>query len=782
MNNNSDTVISRDKKDTGSIFKKYIFPCILLVILTLIVSWIAYQRVQIQIIMGPGWDTYAFLANALEFAGKSIGYAEFDRPPFMSFITSFFFRSGNIHESTIFYVDGGFFVLGVIGLYFFLKLRFDSIQSFTGALLFASSPVVLSWLGVGYTDLASVALSIWALYFLVLSVEKSPWFYYLAFPVAMMAFLTRYTAGLILFPMILYIIISRKYLSHFKKMVGGIIAAFMVLLPFLVYNYQNLGDPISPFLGFFAGSESSGLGSIAYDPNPLYYLTNLPSYIATHGDFSSILVYLIFLIVIVGILIYFYDLIREKLMKSRVKGKVSKILEIQRTGTKIKLGFFTGLLLIFLITFNRVSYMTSELIFLLLSYASFTLLKDITSKKIEIDLLFFTWFMTYFIFHSVFVAKVDRYFLTMAPAFCYLVILGLSEISTKLKIKIRKNNLTSWILSLIIIFILISSTVSYLNALPQNEDYVVRDSKLAASWFEQYDPDYENKLIYSDGWPAVSWYLGTDVKPMPVFKDVRAFNHELQKYDVDYYFTLYGNRNLTAYDQIAQFGTVTIFKKNPENFDNKPEMLYIGKNWQNYLDDVLGFRAYVINGRSREYGSKIYDNKIMNEALFLDDYSMDELKKYDTLFLYNFAWHNQSKAENLILDYVKSGGTVVIDLSGNLDGIYYGLNNGIFLDMLVQRKSIKTQPEIWINPDIKSDNVSFSPFLSDGATWYGANYEPFGENKIENLVTADDKTLIGIQKVGKGRIIWIGYNLVWHAFITENKAEKKLIEDLVSIR
>ncbi|MEW6011296.1 MAG: glycosyltransferase family 39 protein [Euryarchaeota archaeon] len=779
MNNNSDTVIPGDKKDLSSIFKKYIVPCILLVILTLIVSWIAYQRVQIQIIMGPGWDTYAFLANALEFAGKSIGYAEFDRPPFMSFITSFFFRSGNIHESTIFYVDGGFFVLGVIGLYLFLKLRFDSIQSFTGALLFASSPVVLSWLGVGYTDLASVALSIWALYFLVLSVEKSPWFYYLAFPVAMMAFLTRYTAGLILFPMILYIVISRKYLSHFKKMIGGIIAAFMVLLPFLVYNYQNLGDPIGPFLGFLSASESAGLESIAYDPNPKYYLTNLPSYIATQGDFSSILVYLIFLIVIVGIIIYFYDLIREKLMKSRVKGKVSKILEIQRTGTKIKLVFFTGLLLIFLITFNRVSYMTSELVFLLLSYASFTLLKDITSKKIEIDLLFLAWFMTYFIFHSVFVAKVDRYFVTMAPAFSYFVILGLSEIVNKLQIKIKGTNLTAWVISLFLIFLALSSAVSFLNEMPQKEDYIVRDSKIASAWFANYDLDYHSKLIYSDAWPTVSWYLGADVKPMPVFKDSRAFNHELQKYDVDYYFTLYGNRNLTAYDQIAKFGTVSIFKKNPEKFDNKPQMLYIGKNWQNYLDDVLGFNAYVINGRSNEYGAKIYDLKFRNQDLFLDDYQLEEIKKYDSLSLYNFAWHNQSKAENLILDYAESGGTVVIDLSANLDGIYYGLDNAIFLDTLITRKVMNENPRIEINPQI-NQTADFSPFKSeDGGVWVGANYESFGENKIENLVTANGKTLIGIQKVGKGKIIWIGYNLIWHSFVYENTYEKQLIQDII---
>ena len=34
-----------------------------------------------------------------------------------------------------------------------------------------------------------------------------------------------------------------------------------------------------------------------------------------------------------------------------------------------------------------------------------------------------------------------------------------------------------------------------------------------------YDPNYKNKNIYSDLWPNFSWYLKTNVKPVPIFKD-----------------------------------------------------------------------------------------------------------------------------------------------------------------------------------------------------------------------------------------------------------------------
>jgi 4-amino-4-deoxy-L-arabinose transferase-like glycosyltransferase len=760
--------------------KKYIVPVTLLVILTIIISWIAYQRVLIQVNIGPGWDTFAFLANAMDFAGKGFGYAEFDRPPFLSFLTSIPFRLGYTNEATIFFVDGILFVFGVVGLYLFLKLRFDSIQSFLGALLFASFPVILSWVGLGYTDVASVSFSIWALYLLVLAVKKDSRFFYLSFPVAMMAFLTRYTAGLILFPILFYILISGRYLQNFKNMVIGVIGSFIVLIPFLILNNEKLGDPFTPFFSFFAGSETSGLESIAYQPNPFYYLVNLSSYISKDSTFSMWLVYIIVFIIIIGIVLYLYDIFKLELMKRRVKGHISKIFNIERTSTKIQAVIFLIFLVLFIGTFNRVSYMTSELIFFVLGFSAFILLKDVKIKDVEIDLLFLSWFMTYFIFHSTFAVKVDRYFITMAPAFSYFVILGISEISNKLRLKIKNVNLTSWVVSLVLVLMLLSSTTSYLYAMPDKEDYIVKDSKITSEWFSKYDPDYKSKLIYSDVWPTFSWYLGTDIKPMPFFKDNKAFNHELEKYNVDYYLTVYGNRSLTSYDQVGQFGTVSVYKKNLTKFENKPLMLYIGKNWQNYLEDVLGFKAFVINGLSKEYGSKSYNQKIMNEAMFLDDYSLDELKKYDALFLYNFAWHDQRKAENLILNYVKDGGTVVIDLSGNLDGIYYGVDKSIFLDTLITRKSLNANPKIRINPKLGNESSNFSPFISeDGGIWYGANYESFGENKIENLVTADGKILIGVQRVGKGRIIWIGYNLVWHAFIGENVGERKLIQDII---
>ena len=102
---------------------------ILFILLIIFLIIIAYFRLKIQLNIGPMYDSYDFLSNAALFAGKNIGYSAL-RPPFLSFITSIIFRFEGLSINPIFYVDAIIDVLGVIGLYFFLKLRFNALNSF----------------------------------------------------------------------------------------------------------------------------------------------------------------------------------------------------------------------------------------------------------------------------------------------------------------------------------------------------------------------------------------------------------------------------------------------------------------------------------------------------------------------------------------------------------------------------------------------------------------------------------------------------------------------------
>jgi len=241
--------LNNKNRSLKHLIKDHTNPIIFLVMLTVIVSIITYYRILIQNDIGPVSDSFDFLSNALVLAGHGTGYSDLLRPPFFSFIISLIFRLGYISSSVIFYVDGGLFVFGVIGLFMLLMTRFHDLESFLGGLLYATFPIVLTNLGVGFSDLASVSFTIWTFYFLVLAVKKNSKFFILAFPFAMFAFLTRYNSALIIFPIFLYILINKDKVN-FKNILIGITASLLIIIPLLIFNYERFGNIIYPFINF----------------------------------------------------------------------------------------------------------------------------------------------------------------------------------------------------------------------------------------------------------------------------------------------------------------------------------------------------------------------------------------------------------------------------------------------------------------------------------------------------------------------------------------------------
>ena len=427
--------------------------------------------------IGPLSDSCDFLLNALVFAGQGVGYYDWTRPPFFPFIISIFFRLGFISTATIFIVDGLTFIFGVIGFYLFLKLRFNNIESFFGGLLFATFPTVLNYLSVGFSDLTSVSFTIWALYFLVLAVKKDSRFFFLVFPFVMMAFLTRYNTALIIFPIILYILINKDEIKNFKNIIIGIFGSILLLIPVFIFFYEKFGNILFPFISTLGVTLTvSPSLDYYYDPNLLYFIERFP----IHTGFEG---FLILFIILIGFVIYL--LIKLK-MKSVDKKKLIGWWNIKKTSTKLKLILLFGITVIFVGTFGQVNYMITEVIFFVWIFLLYDLTKYLNVKHMDMYLLTFAWYMVFFIFNSTYVIKTDRYFVLMAPAVSYFLLLGLSEISNKLPFKIKKKNLTFPILAIILTFMILLSTAAFLPLINQeNNDYKVSNDQvtLITEWF-----------------------------------------------------------------------------------------------------------------------------------------------------------------------------------------------------------------------------------------------------------------------------------------------------------
>ncbi len=546
-----------------------------LTILILITGVLVAYLLKVQIKIGvPYWDVFNYLNNALHFANMGNSGVVNHLPPMIPVVTSLVFRMGYVSVDVIFIISGLIFILGVIGLYLLLNERFNPTKSLAGSLIFISLPVVMAWAVSGGIDLPGVVFSIWALYFLVIGLKKDSKLLFLVLPLLVASLLTRYTAGLIVIPMIFYILANLnqvKEILHIKKVILGILIELGVLLA--IFTYFILQLDTSALFGLFfdvVTSSSSGVEDVAYNSNFLYFLQNSLNYISlgpVQGTYRqllnpsegipSILAYIIGIISVIGISSYIYRVLsteKEDDISRANLANLGKIIVI--------LVLFTGLVLSF---YNK-SLILSEILLLVLVYLLYRFMargKFEMDSKLALDLMFISWFGAYFIFHGILPFKVDRYFITMAPAFTYFIILGLSQFIGELKPRIKGlNSKSGWVYLMVALICLSSATATYIGHTPQKTFTV--DISNASEWIKGYDPSYSSKVIGSDYPNAVTWYLHQDTTGayLKNYNNTVEFANYLHENGVYYYFdSNKSHPNLKGYRIIKTFGVVAIYEK-----------------------------------------------------------------------------------------------------------------------------------------------------------------------------------------------------------------------------
>lgn len=555
-----------------------------LFLLTVITIGITIYLVAKQFYIGvPYYDVFVYLNNALIFSGIPIGnMSVIYLSPLMPFLTSLVFRAGYISENVIFILNGILFILGVIGLYLLFKERFNVVQSFVGSLIFISLPLIFTWAASGGIDVPGVVFSIWAVYFMVLGVKKDSKYLYIVFPMLAVAFLARYTALLMVFPIFLYLLINKNIIKNFKKLALGMISALALITPLFFYIYLKLGN-LTPIINI-ATSTILGSGSatndLGYNPDPFYFSKNILNYISVgpfNGPYNaiqnpsqgepSLIAYIIAFIVVVGLLMYIYHIFKKKFQTMDFS---KKNIAIKNKNILFAVSL-TFLLIGLLISFFTTSYIITELVFLGTLYFAYLFLKDSKIANLEFDFLFLSWFMAFFIFHSTFQLKVDRYFITMTPALTYFIILGLGVFINgfinnmeKFKLKINHESLKSWGLFLIVGVLLLSCTTATHIGHSDKRGYVYY-MNIACEELISHDPNYQDKIIYSDYDPALTWLLKKEVKiRVPrISGSPEVLSKDLQDGNADYYIDALTDPKweIPGYHRIKGADEIAIYEK-----------------------------------------------------------------------------------------------------------------------------------------------------------------------------------------------------------------------------
>ncbi|MDO8848961.1 MAG: glycosyltransferase family 39 protein [Coriobacteriia bacterium] len=738
----------------------------------LIAAAVITFKVMASTSTGPGWDTYAFLANAAEFAGKGYGYTELHRPPALSLLTAAAFALGApLEEWVIQWMDGLLSFAGIIAFYLIARRRFRPLLSGVGALMFLGVAPLWAYLGSGYTDFPSVALSMWLLWSCMKATEDSPWWYLLAGPLFVAATMTRYTALLALFPALIWVALRWRPFHQAKQIAGGVVLAIASYLPAARFYAERFGDVLFPFILAFGVSEniSAPDGEGAVRSSAMWYLTELPGHLA--GEKLVLMGVLILLVAFLGTLLGTVSFLRTH------KPRPSRLLMAVLLTIPAVLAQIAGGLVTRQVTIAIAVYAIWHA---LAPYEEDERGRRVTASSAPLAAML-AWLLIYFDAYGHQTVQVARYLVAMLPGLVFVILYGWQMFMVDIRRTLTREEdvpedagMRAWLRfgAPVGLGVLVAIAIAAAMLGTSSEaNRTVQAARETALWLSHQDGIAE-AAVFSDVWPLTAWYARIPARPMPFYNDDEARQHALDKVPVDYYVTL-RSRTFDGFEAVQTGGGATVLRRVESAPEELPHVLYLGKAWDNYLETVTGYTFY-LDGDSGRYG--------WEGTAFLDSMTAEELAAYDAVAVYGVRWRERADGEAALLDYVRNGGAVIIDASENLGELPYDLANTVMFDTVIRRQEMAENASIEVGDALvelepRLSGMDASPFLDeDGSPWYGADYTTLpGTSEISVLATVGGRPAVAMRQIGKGRVYWIGYNLVWHAFLTENTDEQALI-------
>ena len=541
-----------------------------LLILTVFSILITYTLINFNQALGIYCsDVFIYLSNSLVFAGYESSILYLYLSPVICILTAILFKLGFLSEASLYLVTGIFCILANIGIYVLLKNKFSSLLSLCGAFLFGSFSLTLLWWANGTLDVPAVALSIWTVIFILLAVDNDSKYYMIAIPLFVLAVFTRYTA-LFLLPLILLYYLSkhdfftnldllivdrqefsRKLKSYikseeFRNILKSFAIPFMLVVLFTatILAYGSNLSFLTQSSTFASGSKGEVIDN-AYTTDTFFYLHDFPNFLySDYVSFDNVIPVLngsnpmsFFLIGLfaAGILLSGYKLINaERKGESKYKYLVWIL--------------FVVLLVISILSFKINSLITITLILIdLVILFSYFRKIGIDREIYSTDIFMLAWLLVYFIFFTFLNIKVNRYIITVFPAFIYFVIYALNEIldlSGKFEFfEFKKQNLLKIIPILLIVFCIFSA-FTFTSTVHYNEDF--NKNKVIADYLTEYDSDYMSKDVAVFKQRPYNWFLR--MYTIPITDDRLDY---LESSNITYYISD-GNFNLSNYTMIYQ--------------------------------------------------------------------------------------------------------------------------------------------------------------------------------------------------------------------------------------
>lgn len=230
-----------------------------------------------------------------------------------------------------------------------------------------------------------------------------------------------------------------------------------------------------------------------------------------------------------------------------------------------------------------------------------------------------------------------------------------------------------------------------------------------------------------------------------------------------------------SWEQISANWWKFNFNSNLVDITNRPRMLVISDVKKGFYDQTFRFFTR---------GALPYDEGIpIVGAKEVDSYSLEELQKFDIVFMRGYDYKSKSKAYSLLNDYVKSGGKLIFDTGWQYNIPDWKIEEAPdFMPFnSLSWKNLSINQEFKIENNQIAGNVDASKFgnLSWENTSWGVSVPEILKVWAKPIVSYDSNTLVAAGDYGRGKVVWIGFNIIPHSESKDNLEEVVFFNNLI---
>jgi len=167
----------------------------------------------------------------------------------------------------------------------------------------------------------------------------------------------------------------------------------------------------------------------------------------------------------------------------------------------------------------------------------------------------------------------------------------------------------------------------------------------------------------------------------------------------------------------------------------------------------------------------------------IDDLSLEELNKFEAVFLYNYNYKSEGQAFKNLEKYVADGGNLFVETGSNSpQGNSYNLPDFFPIDS-TKKESLSENWQFTDNKNSLVEDVNFKNFPGESLTnkkWgVSHSYPESLRDWSSEIIFLNDYPIIVGGDYKKGKVIWSGLNLPYHIMTNYSQEENMIFKNII---